>query len=156
LRYIVPFKTRYYERAQGKIKNAPYEDPSYKWAAAGMVTSAGSCTLWIGHLRPGYLKQESLDQLVPRNLSGVYELSGNNQGKAYTAKLELRPYRQNYQGSISGDFPLLDAAVKNGLPATIRISSDWIKEKNPAIILVSPFVCLRCSYNRPVIIIDIQ
>jgi hypothetical protein len=80
---------------------------------------------------------------VPKDLSGVYELSSNNQGKAFIAKLELRPHKQNYQGSISGDFPLLDAAVKNGLPATIHISSVWIKEKNPAIILVSPFGVLE-------------
>jgi serine beta-lactamase-like protein LACTB, mitochondrial len=64
LRDIIPFKTRYYERAQGKIKNAPYEDPSYKWAAAGIVTSAGNLVRFgMAHLRPGYLKQESLDQL---------------------------------------------------------------------------------------------
>jgi hypothetical protein len=82
-------------------------------------------------------------QPVPKDLTGVYELAGNNQGKPYSAKLELRPYKQNYQGSISGDFPLLDAAVKNGLPAMIHVSSVWIKEKNPALILVSPFGVLE-------------
>jgi serine beta-lactamase-like protein LACTB len=231
LREVIPNKTRYYERAQGKIKNAPYEDPSYKWAAGGMIASAGDLVRFgMAHLHPGYLKQEILDQVfksqstsdgketdvgigwrigsdwrgrriyhhagnisggravlvlypqedlaiaflsnvssqpafvestaqmiaenfadqdgktfesVPKDLSGLYELSGSNQGKPYSAKLELRRHKQNYQGSITGDFPMLDTAVKNGLPGTIRVSSVWIKDKNPALILVSPFGVLE-------------
>lgn len=224
---IIPNKTRYYERSEGSVVNAPHEDPSYKWAAGGMLSSAGDLVRFgAAHLSPGYLKKETLDemfriqrtsagaetivglgwrvgsdwngrkiyhhagnisggravlivypendlviallsnasgqpafvestaqliaenflaqdpaalQLTTTDLSGSYELTGVNGEKRYSAKLELKRNSGDYRGSITGEFPILEAAAKNGLPVNHSIISVWAKEKNPALILVSPF-----------------
>jgi serine beta-lactamase-like protein LACTB, mitochondrial len=231
---IIADKSRYYQREKGKIGNAPYEDPSYKWAGAGMISSAADLARFgMAHLAPGYLNHQTLEtmfqsqktadgketgvglawrigldwkgrkiyhhagniaggravlilypesrlaialmsnvsgqpafvestaQLIAEgflpdaskpfagpDLSGKYELSGSNNDKAYTANLELHRNKKGYKGSFSGAFPLLDAAVKNEMPASVVVCSVWMKEKTPALVLVSPFGMLEMILER--------
>jgi serine beta-lactamase-like protein LACTB, mitochondrial len=233
-RNLIPNRTGYYARAKGEIKNADYEDPSYKWAAAGMMSSAGDLVRFgIAHLDPGYLQAQSLQRMFtsqrtsddketgvgigwrigidwqdrpihhhagnisggravlliypkndfviallsnessmpafvestaqmiaeaflgtdsfrppPTDLAGTYELSGTNQEKPYTAKLQLKKNADHYNGSISGDFPILSTAVKNDLSGEIKVVSVWLKEKNPVLILVTPFGILEMLLRK--------
>lgn len=38
--HIIPHRTRYYERRDGKLINAPFVDNSYKWAGGGFLATA--------------------------------------------------------------------------------------------------------------------
>jgi serine beta-lactamase-like protein LACTB len=234
LRDLIPNRTRHYARSKGSIKNAEYEDPSYKWAAAGMMATPGDLVRFgIAHLGAGYLQTSTLHSVftsqrtadgketgvgigwrigvdwqgrtiyhhagnisggravlviypenefaiallsnessmpafaestaqmiaeaflgtdtfaaLPTDVAGNYELSGTNQEKPYTAKLLLKRAGDRYSGSISGEFPILSTAVQNDLPGEIKVATVWIKEKNPALILVTPFGILEMVLQR--------
>ena len=63
-RKIISSRTRFYEREKGKIGNAPLEDPSYKWAAGGILSTVSDMVLFgMGHLNGTYLK-ESTRQII--------------------------------------------------------------------------------------------
>lgn len=63
-RKIIPSRTRFYQRREGKIENAPLEDPSYKWAAGGILSTVSDMVLFgMGHLNGTYLK-ESTRQII--------------------------------------------------------------------------------------------
>jgi serine beta-lactamase-like protein LACTB len=69
VRAIVPNRTRFYTRdEQGRLLNAPYIDSSYKWAGGGFLGNAEDLVRFgSAHLQPGFLRQETLDQLfTPR------------------------------------------------------------------------------------------
>jgi serine beta-lactamase-like protein LACTB, mitochondrial len=69
VRAVVPHRTRFYTRdEQGRLLNAPYIDSSYKWAGGGLLGSAEDLVRFgSAHLQPGFLRQETLDQLfTPR------------------------------------------------------------------------------------------
>ena len=226
IREIIPQRTRYYERTKDGVRHAPYEDPSYKWAGGGLISTAGDLVRFgSGHLTSGYLKQETLDLLftsqrtadgketgigfawrigtdwkgrriyhhagniaggravlvvfpetqlvvailsnasgqpafaestaqmiaesflnknesgsnIPKDLIGSFELSGIDQEKPFTAKLELKQSKKFYEGSIKGDLPLISAASKNGFSERLEIASVWMKDNEPVLVLVSPF-----------------
>ncbi|MGH9840036.1 MAG: serine hydrolase domain-containing protein [Blastocatellia bacterium] len=63
--YIVPYRSSSYQMGdEGRIVNAPYMDSSYKRAAGGFVSTAEDLVLFgSAHLRPGFLKAETLDLL---------------------------------------------------------------------------------------------
>ena len=65
VRDILPSRTRFYSRdAQGVWSNAPAVDSSYKWPSGGFLATASDLARFgSAHLRPGFLKQATLDLL---------------------------------------------------------------------------------------------
>jgi CubicO group peptidase (beta-lactamase class C family) len=206
VRDIVPNRTRYYERTKDGVRHAPHEDPSYKWAGGGLISTAADLVRFgSSHLTAGYLKQQTLDLLftsqkssdgketgvgfawrigtdwkgrrifhhagniaggravvvvypdtrhvvalatnlsaqpafvestaqmiaesfinktesnIPKDLIGSYEVNGTDQEKPFTAKLELKQSKKFHEGSIKGDLPLISAAIKNGMPDSLKL-----------------------------------
>jgi CubicO group peptidase (beta-lactamase class C family) len=63
-RAIIPHRTSFYVREGGETFNAPYFDPSFKWAGAGYLSTAEEMARFgSAMLRPGFLKQPTLDEL---------------------------------------------------------------------------------------------
>lgn len=61
---IIPHRTSFYVRENDKTVNAPYFDPSYKWAGAGYLSTAEDLAQFgSAHLKPGFLKQSTVDEL---------------------------------------------------------------------------------------------
>lgn len=63
---IVRDRVRPYERREGDgvLYNAPYVDNSYKWAGGGFVATAEDLVRFaMGHMKPGYLKADTLKLL---------------------------------------------------------------------------------------------
>ena len=78
VRAILPYRTRFYMRdAQGAWTNAPYVDSSYKWPSGGFLSTADDLARFgSAHLRPGFLRQATLDLLfTPQRLK-----TGNETG----------------------------------------------------------------------------
>jgi serine beta-lactamase-like protein LACTB len=63
-RAVIPHRTSFYVRENGTTLNAPYFDPSFKWAGAGYLSTAEDVARFgSALLRPGFLKQSTLDEL---------------------------------------------------------------------------------------------
>lgn len=62
---IIAGRTAFYVQDEsGKPRNAPYFDPSHKWAGAGYLSTAEDLTRFgAALLKPGFLKQSTLDEL---------------------------------------------------------------------------------------------
>jgi serine beta-lactamase-like protein LACTB, mitochondrial len=78
---IIPHRVNYYERTGGKpsyhtrksswgngekgvLLNAPYTDNSNKYPSGGLITTPSDLVRFgMGHLKPGYLKEQTLKQL---------------------------------------------------------------------------------------------
>lgn len=55
-------------RAKGAVLNAAPVNPTYKWAGGGMIGRATDLALFgAAHLQPGYLKAESLKEMMTPN-----------------------------------------------------------------------------------------
>ncbi len=61
---IVADRVRPYVRGDdGKFRNAPYVDNSYKWAGGGFLSTAGDLVRFgLAHMEPGFLESETLDE----------------------------------------------------------------------------------------------
>ena len=63
-RKIILNRTSFYVRDENETVNAPYFDPSFKWAGAGYLSTAVDVAgFGAALLRPGFLKQETIDEL---------------------------------------------------------------------------------------------
>jgi serine beta-lactamase-like protein LACTB, mitochondrial len=61
---VIPHRASFYVREDGRTVNAPYFDPSFKWAGAGYLSTAEEMARFgSALLRPGFLKQATLDEL---------------------------------------------------------------------------------------------
>jgi CubicO group peptidase (beta-lactamase class C family) len=68
---IVAHRTEFYEQGEdGAVINAPYVDNSYKWAGGGFLSTPEDLVRFgQAHLRPGFLKAETLEELqTPQTL----------------------------------------------------------------------------------------
>ncbi|MDC0603512.1 beta-lactamase family protein, partial [Aliiglaciecola sp.] len=64
---IIPLRQRPYNAIDGTLKNAPQTDHSYKYAGGGFIASASDISRFaVAHSQPGYLNQNSLEQLFTR------------------------------------------------------------------------------------------
>jgi CubicO group peptidase (beta-lactamase class C family) len=72
---IIEQRARFYQRnGAGRFVNAPYVDNSYKWAGGGFLSTAVDLARFgSAHVRPGFLKQETLNLLFTsqRTASGT-------------------------------------------------------------------------------------
>lgn len=75
---VLPGRSGYYVRGQDRvIKNAPFEDPSYKWAGGGFLTTAPDLVRFaLAHLRPGYLPGRVLAELFTSQRTADGEETG--------------------------------------------------------------------------------
>jgi serine beta-lactamase-like protein LACTB len=74
---IIPYRTRFYERSEGKILNAPAVDQSIKWAGGGYLSTTDDLIKFgLAFMKPGYLKDETLKQW----LSSQKTSDGNETG----------------------------------------------------------------------------
>ena len=63
-RAIITERTSFYVRDADRTVNAPYYDPSFKWAGAGYLSTAEDMIHFGSSLlKPGFLKQATLDEL---------------------------------------------------------------------------------------------
>ena len=63
-RAIIPDRTAFYVREGDRAVNAPYFDPSFKWAGAGYLSTAEDVARFgAALLRPGFLKQSPVAEL---------------------------------------------------------------------------------------------
>jgi CubicO group peptidase (beta-lactamase class C family) len=64
----MPDRTTFYEKGEdGVVGEAPYLDPSYKWAGGGLVGTAEDLVLFgTAHLAPGFLRSETLELAFER------------------------------------------------------------------------------------------
>ncbi len=61
---IIPHRTSFYVRENDQTVNAPYFDPSFKWAGAGYLSTAEDLAQFgSAFLKPGFLKQSTVDEL---------------------------------------------------------------------------------------------
>jgi CubicO group peptidase (beta-lactamase class C family) len=61
---IIAYRTDYYEQgSDSALINAPYVDNSYKWAGGGFLSTPEDLIRFgQAHMRPGYLKAETLEE----------------------------------------------------------------------------------------------
>nr|MDQ3806293.1 beta-lactamase family protein [Acidobacteriota bacterium] len=63
-RAVIPHRASFYVREGGRTFNAPCFDPSFKWAGAGYLSTAGDVARFgSALLRPGFLRRSTLDEL---------------------------------------------------------------------------------------------
>jgi serine beta-lactamase-like protein LACTB len=61
---LIPERARYYLYSAGPIVNAPYVDNSNKWAGGGFLSTPSDLVIFgSAFLKPGFLKQETIDLL---------------------------------------------------------------------------------------------
>ena len=62
---IISHRTEFYELDDGALVNAPYVDNSYKWAGGGFLSTPEDLVRFgQAHLRPGFLRGETLELLT--------------------------------------------------------------------------------------------
>ena len=61
---VIPHRTAFYVREGARTINAPFFDPSFKWAGAGYLSTAEDVARFgAALLRPGFLRQSTVDEL---------------------------------------------------------------------------------------------
>ncbi len=59
---IIPWRTRFYQLTPTEVQHAPHVDQSIKWAGGGFLSTTDDLIKFgQGFMKPGYLKQETLD-----------------------------------------------------------------------------------------------
>jgi CubicO group peptidase (beta-lactamase class C family) len=106
---IIPDRTEFYEHgSDGAIVNAPYVDNSYKWAGGGFLSTPEDLVRFgAAHLRPGYLRAETLHQLMePQSLRNG-ESTGYGIGWSTGTQDDGDTTKSHSGGSVGGTTLLL-------------------------------------------------
>lgn len=105
---IVPNRTRYYRRDKvGMLRHEAYVDNSYKWAGGGFLSTAEDLARFgSAHLRPGFLKAETLTLLfTPQTLRSGKE---TNVGIGWRSGTDEKGRRvRHHGGAVEGGRAML-------------------------------------------------
>ncbi len=79
---IIVNRTSFYEvNQQGTIVNAPYVDNSYKWAGGGFISTTTDLVKFAeAHLKPGFLTEKTLHELITSQVLNNGEKTGYGLG----------------------------------------------------------------------------
>ena len=121
---IVLHRAGFYQRGDnGQITNAPYLDSSYKWGAGGLLSTAEDVALFgSSHLRPGFLKSETLSLLFTSQRTSSGQQTGVGIGWRIMTDSWGRPF-VHHSGSQQGSRSVLvvyrDAGVAVALATNL-------------------------------------
>lgn len=105
---LVPNRTRFYRRAEdGRLLHEPYVDSSYKWAGGGFLSTAEDLVRFgAAHLRPGFLKAETLAMM--QTTQHVKSGEATNVGIAWRIGQDAQGRRVlHHRGAIAGGRTIL-------------------------------------------------
>jgi CubicO group peptidase (beta-lactamase class C family) len=106
---IIEGRARFYDRtADGRLVNAPWVDNSYKWAGGGFIaTSEDLARFGSAHLRPGFLRAESLRLLSTPQRTADGRETGYGVGWASGRDAQGRRTLSHSGGAVGGSAFLL-------------------------------------------------
>lgn len=101
---IINGRTRFYVKdKEGNFKNAPYVDNSYKWAGGGFLsTTEDLMKFGQAHLKPGYLKKETLEEFFRSQTTKRGEKTNYGMGWATYERDNGINYYGHSGGSVGG------------------------------------------------------
>lgn len=106
---LIADRTSYYVREDdGPLLNAPYVDNSYKWAGGGFLSTAEDLVRFAdAHSRPGFLRAETLEELLTSQRTSDGEPT--NYGIGWGTRVDDRGRRRvsHGGGSVGGTTALL-------------------------------------------------
>ncbi len=101
-------RTHFYANIQGGIGPAPAVDNSYKWAGGGFLSTPSDLVRFAqAHLRPGFLKQASLDALFTPQHTRDGRSTGYGIGWTITKNDDFGAVWGHSGGSVGGSTQLL-------------------------------------------------
>ena len=121
---IIEHRTRFYQRTrEGELQNAPAVDNSYKWAGGGFLSTVEDLVRFgSAHLRPGFLKKETLDVLFTSQKTAEGKETGYGIGWSSRRDAAGRRIVTHGGGSIGGTTQLavyLDGGVVVAMVANL-------------------------------------
>jgi serine beta-lactamase-like protein LACTB len=100
---IVPGRSRYYDRLDGRWVNSPPVDNSYKWAGGGFLSTPGDLvTFGSALLRPGFLTADGLRLLFTSQRTTAGSLTGYGVGWFVSRDPRFGPVYSHGGGSVGG------------------------------------------------------
>jgi serine beta-lactamase-like protein LACTB, mitochondrial len=100
---IIPFRTRFYAKEDGKIVNAPAVDQSIKWAGGGYLSTTDDLIKFgLAFMKPGYLKAETLSQWLSSQKTSDGNETGYGMGWRVGNLENKYPWFGHSGGSIGG------------------------------------------------------
>ena len=106
---IILHRTRFYTRTkEWYLLNAPYVDNSYKWAGGGFLSTVEDLVRFgAAHLRPGFLKQQTLDLLWTSQKTADGKETGYGIGWSVGRDAQGRRVVRHSGGSVGGTTMLI-------------------------------------------------
>lgn len=115
-RIPTPGRTAFYERiGDGTMRNAEYADLSYKYAGGGILsTPTDLCRFGSALLKPGFLKQETMDMLFTSQVEAGGRETGYGMGFGL-GEMELLGRTIHHSGGQLGAASMLRILPESGL-----------------------------------------
>jgi len=112
---IIADRVRPYVRDDdGKFRNAPHVDNSYKWAGGGFLSTAGDLVRFgLAHMAPGFLEAETLDEWFTSQRTADGEETGYGIGWSVSGQDANR--RVGHGGGSVGGTTTLGVYLDQGL-----------------------------------------
>lgn len=118
-------RTSFYNMENGEPVEAPYVDNSYKWAGGGFVgTTEDLCLFGQAHMKPGYLKQSTLDEWMTSQKTKAGEDTNYGIGWRTYKRSSGNTYYGHSGGSVGGTtYFLIHKPTETVLAITGNVSS---------------------------------
>lgn len=105
---IIEHRAEFYVRRNGRLVNAPHVDNSYKWAGGGFLSNAEDLARFgSAHLRPGFLKPETLALLFTSQRAADGRETGYGVGWQVGRDAQGRRTLAHSGGAVGGNAYLL-------------------------------------------------